>query len=409
VRKALLLLLFPGVALAQPDLFIEAELSPARVYAGAEARLVLRVLRAPGVAPGTLRPPRLHEDAGEISLLTVRNYEETRNGVAYRVFERTNVVVPRASGRLVIPGAQFESAAYFTEQFARSALPRAVRGPEQVLEVLPAPAGAGAPFLPARDLSLEESWSRDLDALSAGEPVTRTLVLRAVGLAAERLPQLAVSGEAALRVHFDQPEYFTEYLESGMVGRRTQRIVLMPMAEGEVLLPEVRVRWWDVGADVERVAMLPARALRLNSVIAPAAVPAPAPVVVETHTVLEIVGTVFLVVGALLLWGYLRGHAVREARAKLRDACRRNDALGAKNALVEWWQAARPGEAVPVVTQMRLGDLRELDAALYAGRPWDGKALWARVKPLSLRRARRARVAPQITLFRLVGGSARPR
>jgi len=162
VKKALLLLLVPGAALAQPELFIEAELSPGRVYAGAEARLVLRVLRAPGVAPGTLKPPRLDKDAGELSLLTVRNYEETRNGIAYRVFERTNVVVPRAAGSLVIPGAEFESAAYFTEQFARSALPRVLRGPEQVLEVLPVPAGAGEPFLPARSLgppSRVASWS----------------------------------------------------------------------------------------------------------------------------------------------------------------------------------------------------------------------------------------------------------
>ena len=51
------------------------------------------------------------------------------------------------------------------------------------------------------------------------------------GIAAERLPKLAMAAHPALLAHHDQPEVVTEYLAGGMSSRRVQRIVLMPLAD----------------------------------------------------------------------------------------------------------------------------------------------------------------------------------
>jgi hypothetical protein len=271
-----------------------------------------------------------------------------------------------------------------------------VRGPQQVLEVRAAPAGAGEPWLPARSLTLEESWSRDLDALSTGTPVTRTLVLRAEGLAAGRLPPLEMGAHPFLVVHHDQPGLSTQYLATGMVGRRVQRIVLMPAGAGEVVVPEVSVRWWDVQADVARVASLAGRTLRLEAAIAPAAA-VPEPEDIAPQTVLDGFAVLILLLPALVLGWHLRTQARREARRKLRAACRRNDARGARDALAEWERAVGAKPALDAA------QMAALDAALYAGRAWDGRAFWraARgrlVKPRTRRAAPRAPLPP---LFRL--------
>lgn len=372
MRKALLLLLLPTALHAAPDLFIEAEVAPGRVYAGAEARVVFRVFRAPGVAPGTLRPPRL-EEGGQLSLLGVRHYEVDRGGVRYRVFERSNLLVPARPGRLVVPPAEFESAQFLTELFRDQVKPRHVRGPALAVEVMPAPSAA-RPFLPARSFTLSETWSRDLDALSEGMPVTRTLVMVADGLSAERLPRLEMPASPAVHVHHDQPELATAYSEAGSTGRRLQRIVLMPVGAGELRLPELSVRWWDVQADAERVATLPGRTLVLHSAVAPLAAPAPAAPVVEPATLMRSFALILLILAALSLWGYLRGQAVRDARARLKAACLRNDARAARDALRE--------------SRLEF-DRSTLDAALYAGREWDGRAFWR-----SARRLPRARRKP---------------
>lgn len=409
MRAALFLacLLAPLAArAAPPPLVVEAELLPARVYVGGEARLRLRALRAPGIPHGVLRPPELG-DAAEVSLVgTIDTYQSERAGVLYEVLERTHVIVPRRAGPLVVPGAEFESVLRYAETFQREAQaslgPLTVRGPERVLEVRAAPAGAGEPWLPARSLTLEETWSRDLDALTQGTPVTRTLELRAEGLAAERLPQLEMAAHPALRVHHDQPVLQTEYLASGMIGRRVQRIVLMPVGAGEVAVPELSVRWWDVEADAARVATLGARTLLLHSAIAPPAALPAAEAGFDWQGLLRGSLLAVLVVGALGFWRHERTRDRREARSALRAACRRNDARGARDALRAWEQA------VGAKAGLDAAQAAALDAALYADRAWDGKAFWRSVR-LEKPKARRPAKAALPPLFKLQAASARSR
>lgn len=413
--RAALLAVLAGCALcargAPPDLIVEAELTPGRVYVGGEARLRLRLLRAPGVPHGVLRPPALG-DAADTSLLgPIRTYEEQLGGETYEVLERTYVIVPRRAGRLVLPGAEFESALRYAEVFQRDggAAPRTARGPERVLEVRPPPAGAAEPWLPARRVTLEESWSPGLGALAAGTPVTRTIVVRAEGLAAPQLPRLAMAAHPALIPHHDQPELFTEFLAEGMTARRVQRIVLMPAGDAVIELPELSVRWWDVRADAPRVATLPGWTLRVGAASVPQAPPAAAPGV-SPGSMLRGFASALLLGSVLALWLYVRSASLREARRALRAACRQNDARAARAALREWWAVVRPGAVAPLV--QRIGadwdpgaraQLDRLDAALYADRAWDGKAFWGCVRPwLRRRAARRSAPRPPLPpLFRL--------
>jgi len=383
VRAFLLLLCFPFLALAKPpSLLIEAELTPSRVYVGAEAVLKLRLLRARGVPYGTLRPPEMGEDA-DVSLLgAIKAYPGERDGIAYEIIERAHVIVPRKAGRLVVPGAVWEGTiGYEVYNKQIGTVPPTARGPATVLEVVAPPAGGGEPFLPARSLVLEESWSRDLNALSEGIPVTRTLVMRAEGLAAERLPRIEMASHSAMLVHHDQPQLKTEYLDDGMVGRRVQRIVLMPVGEGEVALPEVRVSWWDVKADSLKVAVVPGRTLSLNALIAPVAVVKEAPV--DVPGLLQWLVLALAVLAAVWVWWLVRTRDRRAARAKLKAACRGNDARGARDALLEWSRAtgapASIVQAIRALQPVRV-ELAALDAALYGGRGWDGKAFWKAVR-----------------------------
>lgn len=384
---------------APADLVIEAELMPAQVYVGGEARLRLRLLRAPGVTRGELRPPALG-DAADISLLGPIDITRIeRAGVLYEVLERSYVIVPRSAGRLVVPGAEFEGTLRYAEVFGRTMpiAPRKVSGPQRVLEVLPIPAAAGEPWLPARRLTLEESWSRDLDALSEGTPVTRTLVLRAEGIAAERLPRLEMAAQPALKVHHDQPELATEYSAEGMIGTRVQRIVLMPIAAAEVALPAISVHWWDIGTDAPRTASLAGRSLQLHAAIAPAAVVQSAPATVSAPAVLRWLLACIVLLVAWGLWWQLRTRLRRAARQRLRAACRRNEPRAARDALLDWARAVGLQARLP----QRIGadwdaaaraQLEALDAALYGGTAWNGKAFWRAVRPWLRKRPARVKV-----------------
>jgi len=386
----------PATRAQGADLFIEAELEPSRVYVGEAARLRLRLYRATGVGHGTMRLPEIG-DAADVHLLgPIRVYETERAGATYEVLERSHVIVARRAGQLIVPGAVFEGAQRYAEVFAQGRggalgeqAARMARGPDRVLEVRAPPDGAATHWLPARHLTLEQAWSRDPDALTVGAAVTRTLVLRADGLAAERLPELQMPAHPALVVHHDHPELVTEYRAEGVRGRRVQRIVLMPLAAADVALAPITVSWWDVGADTARAATLAGRTLRLHPAVAE---PGTASRPVEPESGVPWLLRLALAAGAVsiatLVWWRRRTHAPRAARERLRAACRSNDAQAARDALRDWAAAAAP-DASPLVRRIGAAwpdaaaraQLDALDEALYAGRAWDGAAFWRAVAP----------------------------
>jgi hypothetical protein len=405
---ALLLAFAQPARAAPPAIVIEADLAPARVYVGVEARLTLRLLRAPGAPRGALVPPELGDAADLTPLGPVQIARAVRAGAAYEAIERTFAVVPRRPGRLVLPGAEFEPALgepYF-----------GARGPRRVLDARPIPPGAVEPWLPARNLTLEETWSRDPGALAAGEPVTRTLVLRAEGLPAARLPRLDMPRFPSLEVRYDLPELATERSAEGSTGLLVQRIVLVPEADASVTLPPLTIDWWDLDADAPRSATIPARTLRLRPAPVAEAPPESAPLLSDRAALGWTVAAILVLAGGFLAW-QLRRQNLRDARARLREACRRSDPRAARDALREWWKLAR-GSRPPLLQGMGAGwdrsageQLAALDAALYAGRAWDGEALWRSARPwLGARRARReAPAAQRPSLFRLQARAARQR
>ena len=122
-------------------------------------------------------------------------------------------------------------------------------------------------WLPAKDLTLHESWVPDLRPgemeLRVGEPVTRTIVLRAKGLLGPQLPEVSLGESSQLKIYPDQPKIDTQYEGAVSVGIREQKLALVPTAEGAMHLPEVRVPWWDVDHHKRRVAILPPRNLTI--------------------------------------------------------------------------------------------------------------------------------------------------
>jgi hypothetical protein len=377
---------------APPPLYIEAEFNPPQTYVGAEVKLRLRILRAPSLPYGVLRPPHFGDEAEVTSFGRTRAYEETRLGATYEVREQSYLVVPRRAGKLVLPRPEVIGPLSKANTLAR--VPRAR---PRALEVHPPRSAPGEPWLPARRVTLEESWSHDPAALAAGQPVTRTLVVRAEGISGNRLPSLRMAGQANLSVHDDRGWFSSENLDAGMAGQRAQRFILIAQDEGEIELPALSLAWWDTGADLPAVATLPARTLRIGEGVPAASAPPP-----EGMSALDVVRWVLaalLLPGCVSWWAWLRRKPEREAAKRLRDACLCGTEWAAHKALLEWWKCATGEATAPVL--MRMGAawderaraaLAALDAAIYARRDWDGDAFWRAVRPWLRRRAVALRV-----------------
>ena len=407
------------------DVFLEVEVTPPEVYVQSQLVCVLRIYRAAEFLEAKL------SDFDPDGAVTYRlgkdaTYAKVVDGRRYRVVERRFAVFPQESGPLTLPAfrldariAEAGAASTMGRLFGEGRRVRIATRPVDVV-VKPRPGAAATPWLPAKAVTLTEEWSRANpgEQLVAGEPVTWTLRLGAAGLAGEQLPPIEPPDMERARVYPDQPSITTRTGTQAVHGERIQHIALVPVAAGELTIPELRVEWWDVEADAPRTALIPARTISVAPAPASAAAPrlalADPPAAPQTSPrlwqgVSAALALAWLVTLAVLLrtLGQRRGGAPQSstlagepprdaaaARRRVLEACRDADPRAARDALLGWaglaWPESPPRDLIALAKWVDDAPLTEailaLDRALWSARDpgWTGRSLADRL-PRTLR------------------------
>ncbi len=441
---------------------IEVDTEPKQPYVQQKLIHTVRVLFS---AP--LRDVNLSEPQASGALLRPLGeggqFETYRNGVQYRAIERRYAVFPQRSGaleiagpvldaRMALPGQQSQRGGSLRDRFFGNDVlnglgqtrPVRITAPSTSVDVRPQPAGTPSPWLPAESLTLDESWSPGPQAFRVGEPVTRTVVIKAKGLSDAQLPDLAIVAPAGINAYPERPTMQTRPDKATLIAQKVIRTALVPTRPGDLTLPEISVAWWDVAADKAAVARLPARRVQVQAAASgSAAVPSPpdsavaasgppdaAAASAQTRDAgngtaaddvmsggwpywpwLTAALAVALALALAALWRRSRlagpqagsgGEPAMPTLAKAPDptaalvtverAFHANDAKTARRALLAWAEQRWPQDPplrLDCVAE-RLGAeaaevFRELDGALYADSAaagsWDGEAAWRRLKP----------------------------
>ncbi|MCH8550627.1 MAG: BatD family protein [Natronospirillum sp.] len=197
-----------------------------------------------------------------------RNYSYTRFHYLY---------TPLTPGQRDLPAFSFEGD-YRTHSLAPRQTLRDVRSEAIALDVKPIPSDfpAGQTWLPARDVTLEDTWAGNLEAPEVGDQITRQTTLSATGPPASRLsrPQHESDPPAEVRQYEGQVQSDEQLQPQQRVSVRQDEVAYLLTGAGEVTVPALRVPWWDLEEDTLRWAEAPARTV---NVAAGALVPAPEP------------------------------------------------------------------------------------------------------------------------------------
>jgi len=242
------------------DVWLSMDIAPKQVRVQQQAIITIRVYQAVGLNQAQLTEPaakhavieRLGDDA---------SYQKQENGRAWQITERRYALFPQQSGHIDINPVQLDGsilvggASYF-----QTARPIRVRSNTLSLDVSGMVDGwSGDAWLPARDVSIEESWPQSNTKFVVGEPITRTLTLRADGLTASQLPELPHELPDNLKSYADKPVLKDNKLHDGVHGMRQEKIAIMPMQPGVYILPEIDIDWWNTATQQTEHATLPAR------------------------------------------------------------------------------------------------------------------------------------------------------
>lgn len=350
-----------------------------------------------------------------------RQYQTTLSGVLYHVDEQNYAIFPQKSGPMVITPPSLQAVVYDDTPKHIS-----LRAEALTIQVKQLPAHQSLKrWLPSKLVRVRETYDQTNTHLSQGTTLVRNITIQAQGLVAKLLPALTFESGTGFSAYAGKPETLNDLKQGELWGSTTQSISYVFTQPGVVHLPAVTVPWFNVKTEHLEMATLPAKDIQII-VKKTAKVeqsgfeshPASRKEALERHfnfdkwTLMHygygLLGVVIAMSIGWIVWLSKRHSHIPNAYRLLGDACRANDPMQAKAALLLW-----AAQYWPHATLLDISDIRKLidDEALqqqlsilitvlYHPQPsvWQGEPLWQAIqafhKPTSGRSSQRSPLPP---------------
>jgi len=419
--------------------FLQAEVVSGKAYVQSQILYTVRFYRRVQLAQAGLSELKV-DDAVVEKLGEERSYNKRLNGVEYAVSELNYAIFPQKSGRLKIPQLALTAQVLMDRQQSRynsyfnrlTTQTRRIYSNSIELDVLPVPDSLkNNHWLPAEELVLDQQWSNAGLQIEVGEPITRTITLKAKGVTVSQLPELMFSENSRqLKTYPDKPLQHDEKTADGMTAVFQQKIAYIPSAIGDFKLPAIEVPWFNRQTQKMEKAILPAITLvaiageasavikqerQQSSQEEPQNVESQHPQD-QTAKKPESSGwkwlSLFLATGWLITVLFLfwrekenpeKGKVLenrqpdsKEALKAIQQACLENDPDAARKALIEWGEikygATRFEQLRTFLNPALQAELNELNQSLYSPdcSGWNGEKLMQLVQEASDKREKSA-------------------
>lgn len=265
-------------------IFLEASIDKKQGWVQSQFIYTVRLLRTVSIANASLTEPVTSDSDAIIEQISEDNYQTTRNGISYEVFQRRYAIFPQKSGQLKINPLTFEGRVNASQprtifdQFRMSGQLKRLRSNPLEVTVKAAPSSVNLQdWLPAENLQLTEEWSDDIQNINTGDPVTRTITITAEGLTAVQLPELSFAEIDGIKQYPDKPVTQNEQTANGITGIKQFKVALIPGNAGTYTLPAVKLQWWNTKTNRMETASIAQQTITAtgNAVSTSKAAPAP--------------------------------------------------------------------------------------------------------------------------------------
>ena len=212
------------------------------------------------------------EDAVIQTIDPPNQYEELIDGIRYGVYEKRFVIFPQRSGPLEIPDILFRGEVSDGSRRYRYGNPNVRRltafidGITIDVKERPAEVLSDDFWLPTSKLTLNESWSTDLNELQPGDSVLRSLTMTADGLGGAVLPPFSPTEMEGFNLYPNPANIERNFVDNAIVGTRIETTTMVVTDSGDLLIPEVSIPWWNIDTDQLEATVLPATRLVIPTI-----------------------------------------------------------------------------------------------------------------------------------------------
>lgn len=232
-------------------------------YPGQQLLIEIEISAAANVAGLSGSP--LEIDNADVEQLEQKSGQRLENGLIRNIVIISYAVFPKQAGTLSIPATTFTATqgggrrSYFDSRQGQRVVARSV---PLDIEVKPLDSSK-SPWFPAQNVAIESRWSDDTSTMTVGEPITRTVVITALGQRAELIPPLNEYVSPDYKSYKDQAQLEDNKTDKGYAATRIESEAIVAAKEGSLVLPEQRISWWDVTNGQWQEAILPSETLKV--------------------------------------------------------------------------------------------------------------------------------------------------
>ena len=254
------------------ELFLEIEVNKDALYVQEQLLFTVKLY----YTINGIRNPQFTELEMEDTVIQLigspNQYEQIIEGVRYGVYEKRYVIFPQRSGPLEIPDILFRgevtdgSSNFVFRNLNTRRVTAFIEGITISVNERPVAAQEFDNWLPVTNLSISEEWSTDLENLSVGDSITRTITLTADGLDGAVLPPFSPETLDGINVYQDPASIERTYVDGSIVGTRVESSTLVPVIAGTIEIPEIVIPWWDVSSDELKEAVITAKSIQVSTI-----------------------------------------------------------------------------------------------------------------------------------------------
>ncbi|MBT5202178.1 MAG: protein BatD [Gammaproteobacteria bacterium] len=396
----------------QEVLFFETELDATTTYVQAQIIYSVKLYYSESISGDFPAAPDLEDAVVEI-LEEEKRYETILNNRRFYVLEKRYAIFPQKSGPLLLPKETFVGTRGRGGLFsARQRVSAISTGHRVQVKPVP-PAFTGEQWLPGKNLMTDSKLNLPEAGIKVGEPLNQVISVSMQGVSGLLLPDIKLSDIPGAKIYVDQPIIEDTESSNGISTLNRTTIGIVPTQAGSLVLPEIRIPWWNIELDRQQTAIIPGQTIDVKPLDTPVLVPPImqgelAPVGPGTSSIdARPQAWKWVSMGLLTVWlltalgWYLsrRGerqpnrsapqeNQVKTDTRELLAACQGNDAELAHHLLLRWLRSEFPAHqsatTLAALQPAFATAFLPLEKAVFSGNTadWQGQALIQAIKGL---------------------------
>lgn len=250
-------------------IFIENSVDKSQVYLDQPIILDTKIYVSENITDGDVQAPVLAGANIERVVSDNKSTQVVRNGLRYQLFNYQYQITPTQAGEVKITspllvGSIRKNISVNDWQSRIIAQPINIRGNNVAITVKQMPANYQGDWLVSEDVHLIENNNLQQQDHFVGDPITRSISLRVASIALEKMPEINLNYDSSLRYYPDQDDLKQGTLEGVLYSQRTITHAIIANTSGQLVLPEVKIPWWNSKTEQQEFATLPAQTLTIK-------------------------------------------------------------------------------------------------------------------------------------------------